>query len=137
MDGFPGMPRPMDPAVPQIERYGKTGGLLGSFAGRSEYLITALTLVAVVTVFATLSPSFLTLGNFLDIARVVSIIGIMAMGMTLVMLIGGIDLSVGSVLALAGAVAASLVAGSRGFVGDLRGGKIVPKMAGVLRVDKV
>jgi ribose/xylose/arabinose/galactoside ABC-type transport system permease subunit len=104
----PGEPSLSRPTVAR-ERVGSTRRL---FAGRKDYLVTAFSLIVVVVIFSSLSPAFLTVGNLLDISRVVSIIGIMAMGMTLVMLIGGIDLSVGSTLALAGAVAASLVPGS-------------------------
>ncbi|MDN7242734.1 ABC transporter permease [Planococcus sp. N028] len=51
-----------------------------------------------------LNPRFLDMNNQLNILMQVSIIGIIAMGMTVVMLSGGIDLSVGSVLALAGVI---------------------------------
>src|SRR5690349_6252686 len=68
-------------------------GLLRAAAGQySEQLVSAVSLIVLVAVLGALSPAFLSVGNFLDIARVVSIIGIMAMGMTLVVLIGGIDL---------------------------------------------
>src|ERR671934_784395 len=45
---------------------------------------------------------FLTLANLLDVARRVSVINIIALGMTFVIITGGIDLSVGSTSALAG-----------------------------------
>jgi ribose transport system permease protein len=50
------------------------------------------------------SDTFLTLRNLLNVLDQVTVIGVMAIGMTLVILIGGIDLSVGSVLALSGMV---------------------------------
>ena len=56
-----------------------------------------------------LSPYFLTVTNILNIIRQTSIYGIIAVGMTFVILTGGIDLSVGSILALSGAVAAGLM----------------------------
>jgi ribose transport system permease protein len=51
-----------------------------------------------------LNSDFLTFTNLINIIRQVSIIGIISLGMTLVMLSGGIDLSVGSVLAFTGAI---------------------------------
>lgn len=54
---------------------------------------------------------FLSWGNWKDILRQTSINGILAVGMTYVVLTGGIDLSVGAVLAFAGIVSAALVAG--------------------------
>src|SRR5262249_52894119 len=49
-------------------------------------------------------PVFLTLGNLAAIARQTAVITIMAMGMTMVMVSGGIDLSVGSILAISSVV---------------------------------
>ena len=56
------------------------------------------------------TDTFLTLRNFLNVMDQITVLGVMAVGMTLVILIGGIDLSVGSVLALSGMV--------MGFVGN-------------------
>ena len=64
--------------------------------------------LAVIVVLSLLSPAFLTPRNLLNLVRQTSVHGIMAVGMTFVILTGGIDLSVGSVLALAGVVCASL-----------------------------
>ena len=50
--------------------------------------------------FSSRSPYFLTLGNALNILDQVTVLGIVAIGMTMVIIVGGIDLSVGSVLAL-------------------------------------
>jgi ribose transport system permease protein len=57
-----------------------------------------------------LTDRFLTVSNLLNVFRQVSINAIIASGMTLVILTGGIDLSVGSVLALSAAITASVVA---------------------------
>lgn len=56
---------------------------------------------------AAVSPSFRTLGNTENILEQVSVNGIMAVGMTLVIITAGIDLSVGSVLALSAVIATS------------------------------
>ncbi len=56
-----------------------------------------------------LSDSFLTFNNLSNVARQVSINAIIAVGMTCAILTGGIDLSVGSVMALSGTVAAGLM----------------------------
>src|ERR1019366_3350277 len=55
------------------------------------------------------SHNFLTVDNTMNVLRQISINLCLSLGMTLVILSGGIDLSVGSVLALAGAVAAGLL----------------------------
>jgi ribose/xylose/arabinose/galactoside ABC-type transport system permease subunit len=63
-----------------------------------------------VTVFSALSPVFFTAGNFINIANQTAIISVLAFGMTLVMLSGGIDLSVGSLVSLSAVVCALLLA---------------------------
>ncbi|WP_089761713.1 ABC transporter permease [Halarsenatibacter silvermanii] len=65
--------------------------------------------MAMVIVMSFLSDRFLTLPNILNIFRQVSIMGIMAVGMTMVILAQGIDLSVGSLMALSGAVTAGMM----------------------------
>ncbi|KGD79339.1 ribose ABC transporter permease [Tatumella morbirosei] len=69
-------------------------------------LIALLVLIAIVS---GMSHNFFTLANLFNILQQTSVNAIMAVGMTLVILTSGIDLSVGSLLALTGAVAASLV----------------------------
>lgn len=68
-------------------------------------------LILLIIVVSIMNPSFLTISNIFNVLRQVSISAIIAFGMTFVILTGGIDLSVGSTLALTGAVAASLLAG--------------------------
>jgi ribose transport system permease protein len=58
-------------------------------------------LIALCIVVAALEPKFLSTGNLAGVARQTAVIMIMAMGMTVVMISGGIDLSVGSMMALA------------------------------------
>jgi ribose transport system permease protein len=63
--------------------------------------------MAMVIVLWALTPHFLTISNLLNIAEQATIIAIIAVGMTFVIITGGIDLSVGSVLAFSGVVMAS------------------------------
>ncbi|SON49154.1 ribose ABC transporter permease [Vibrio tapetis] len=78
-----------------------------------EWLIEQKSLIALIfliVVVSFLNPNFFTVDNILNILRQTSVNAIIAVGMTLVILTAGIDLSVGSVLALCGAFAASLIA---------------------------
>jgi erythritol transport system permease protein len=68
-------------------------------------------LIAIVVVFSILSPYYFSVSNFLTMASHVAIFGILAVGMLLVILNGGIDLSVGSTLGLSGVVAGYLMQG--------------------------
>jgi ribose transport system permease protein len=74
----------------------------------SFYPLVGLIVVSIVMVFA--SDSFLSYSNITNILRQVSINALIAVGMTFVILTGGIDLSVGAVMALCGTVAAGLMA---------------------------
>ncbi|MCW1919845.1 ABC transporter permease [Rhodobacter sp. KR11] len=70
-----------------------------------------LALIVIIAVFSWLSPNYFTVSNFLVMASHVAIYGILAVGMLLVILTGGIDLSVGSVLAFCGVMAGAMMQG--------------------------
>jgi ribose transport system permease protein len=74
----------------------------------SQFLIVVAVL-AECLIFSMLSPSFLTVENFVNVALQIAIYGMLAVGMTLVIITGGIDLSVGSVVAFSGVATASLL----------------------------
>lgn len=63
-------------------------------------------LVALVILFSILSDAFLSVNNLLNITRQVSIMAILSVGMTITIISGGIDLSVGSIIAFVGVVVA-------------------------------
>lgn len=79
-----------------------------------------------------LSDRFLTVNNILNVLRQVSINAIIASGMTLVILTGGIDLSVGSVLALSAAITASVAASGQSTLIALLAGLAVGAVLGLL-----
>jgi erythritol transport system permease protein len=66
-------------------------------------------LALLVAVFSSLTPAFLTQGNLVMLAKHVALNAILALGMTFVVLSGGIDLSVGSIAGLAGMTAGGLI----------------------------
>lgn len=65
-------------------------------------------LIGVAVLFAMLTPKFLTAANLMNVARQASINVVLAAGMTFVILTRGIDLAVGSVLAVAAVIAVQL-----------------------------
>ncbi|HWM59755.1 MAG TPA: ABC transporter permease [Pseudonocardia sp.] len=102
-------PRP--PAPPRAGRGARIGLLL--LKGR-----TLLVLVLLVIVFASIAPEYLSQSNLILMTKHVSINAILAIGVTFVILTGGIDLSVGSIAGLS-----SMIAGGLLFDGlDLFGG---------------
>ena len=67
-------------------------------------------ILLVICVFATiLSPSFLSVANLFNVFKQITVAGIVGCGMTFVILTGGIDLSVGSILGLAGVLASGIL----------------------------
>ncbi|SDC89160.1 ABC transporter permease [Paraburkholderia lycopersici] len=89
-------------------RFGAEGIDLGKILleGRAFFA-----LIAIVVIFSFLSPNYFALENFLTMASHVAIYGILAIGMLLVIVNGGIDLSVGSTLGLSGVVAGFFMQG--------------------------
>jgi ribose transport system permease protein len=67
-----------------------------------QYLVTFLLIVLILILTAVLTPEFFNLTNITNVVRQASIVGVVAMGMTFVILTGGIDLSVGAILAVSG-----------------------------------
>lgn len=81
-----------------------------SFKDRLIEQKSLIALLVMIVIVSLLNPHFFTLANILNILRQTAVNAIIAVGMTLVILTAGIDLSVGSILAFAGAVGASLIA---------------------------
>lgn len=75
---------------------------------RQFALIAAL--LAVMLIFTLLSPHFLSVSNLMNVVRQMSVTTIVAVGMTFVIISGGIDLSVGAIVAFSGVMAATVLA---------------------------
>ena len=72
-------------------------------------LRTYIALIALIIVFSILSPNFLSSQNLITVSKHVAINAIIAIGMTFVVLTGGIDLSVGAIAGLSGMIAGGLI----------------------------
>lgn len=97
----------------------------------SEYSV----IIAFIIIFIAstiMNPRFLDINNQLNILMQVSIIGIVALGMTVVMLSGGIDLSVGSVLALVGVITVLALNASGSILVGIFTALVVGSFAGFL-----
>lgn len=71
-----------------------------------QRLLPFFTLIALFIILSIASPNFLTSTNLSSVVRQTAVINIIALGMTVIIISGGIDLSVGSILALAGLLGA-------------------------------
>ena len=86
--------------------------MIKSFFGKQDnWTIIGLlvTLFLMIVLFSLLSPYFLSTRNALNIGQAISIRGLMAIGLTIVMIGGGLDLSIAAVAAVSGMIAASLI----------------------------
>lgn len=91
-------PVPMpEKATPALPRAGAGGARITDLLLAH---VPAVSLLVLCVVFTFSSPAFFTARNLLNVVDQLTVLGIMALGMTAVIVIGGIDLSVGSVLAL-------------------------------------
>jgi ribose/xylose/arabinose/galactoside ABC-type transport system permease subunit len=79
------------------------------FSNTTQVTTLGVVLILLFVVFSLASPVFLTANNLINVARQVSFLGIAAVGASMVLLIGGLDLSVGSTLALTGVAAAKMI----------------------------
>ncbi len=92
----------------------------------------ALVLLLLIVLMAVLAPNFLTVDNALNVARAVSINAILAAGLTLIILTGGIDLSVGSIVAVSGVGAVLLWSNGTPTPLAVLGGVAIGALAGMV-----
>ena len=82
------------------------------FAQRIDNNLTTITLIGsfivICIIFASMSDNFLSTSNFSNITKQLAVVGVVCIGMTIVLVSGGVDLSVGSVAALSGVVTSLL-----------------------------
>jgi len=93
-----------------------------------------IALFALVMVFAFFSTSFRQIDNLMLIATSASAIGIVAVGQTIVILTGGVDLSVGAIVAVTGLLSASLMKYGLGPIPPLQGALSYAAIAGGMLV---
>lgn len=92
----------------------------------SAYMIYLILAIMIVAISVLSGGSFLRFRNIMNVLRQVTITGTLAVGMTLVLITGGIDLSVGAVMAFAGVISADLAHAESGIP------LFVPILVGVL-----
>jgi ribose transport system permease protein len=103
------------------------------WSAQAFHRLSALaTLFILVFIFAFGNAAFFTLGNGMSVLLQTAVIGLLGIGMTMVIITGGIDLSVGSVLALSGTVTGMLVKAGVPVVPAMLAGVLVGAFCGLL-----
>jgi ribose transport system permease protein len=100
------------------------------FAARETGILLALLIICSVLTLST--ASFLTVQNLLNVGRQVSLLGIMAIGMTFVLISREVDLSIGSIYAAAGLGTGMLIVGGWLLIPALGAGLIIGSAIGCL-----
>lgn len=90
-------------------------GLKNIFKG--QVLSIYIALIAIVALFSIVSPTFHTISNAFTVLRQVAALGIMAIGMMFVMLLGNVDLSVGTQVSLIGIIMSYLMVNKHASIG--------------------
>lgn len=93
----------------------------------------ALLILLIITIAASfIAPRFLTFSNLTNVTRQVSMSAILACGMTFVILTGGIDLSVGAILGLSGALSAAVLSSTGSLLLAVATGLVVGLVCGLV-----
>ena len=96
------------------------------------WITAAVALVALVVILSIASPAFLSTSNLMSILRQAAVYVIMGLGMSFVLMTGGTDLSQGSLLALVGVVAASLVRDTNSIILAILASIVVGALVGAI-----
>src|ERR1700730_9541144 len=112
------------------ETVGFNRRLKGFFAARETGILLALFIIS--TLLTLTTSNFLTVQNLLNVGRQISLLGIMAMGMTFVLITREVDLSIGSIYAIAGLSTGMLIVQGWLLIPALGAGLIVGGSIGCL-----
>jgi ribose transport system permease protein len=125
------MPGFMETAIKEIPRTaGLNRRMRTLFAMRETGILLALLIICTVLTLST--SSFLTVQNLLNVGRQVSLLGIMAIGMTFVLISREVDLSIGSIYAVAGLSTGMLIVSGWFLLPALGAGLVVGSVIGCL-----
>jgi ribose transport system permease protein len=114
-------------ANPATDLKARIGSII---AARETGVLLALLVICVFLTFAT--SSFLTVRNLLNVGRQISLLGIMAIGMTFVLVSREVDLSVGSTYAISGLVTGMLIVRGSALIPALSAGLLVGMAIGAM-----
>lgn len=118
----------MSVAIEQVASQREHGPLRAVFMSQPFWVTIALAIISVV--MAKVSDVFFTDDNFFNVTRNFSFIGILALGMTAVIITRGIDLSVGSIVGLSGMVSAMVLSAGHSWWAGIGAGLLTALACG-------
>jgi len=85
--------------------------LAGKFAIKDQRVLMIIVILLITVVVTIISPKFVDIRNIVAIFQQVSVLGILTMAMALLLISGGIDLSIGNIMVLSGVVTSKIIMG--------------------------
>lgn len=82
---------------------------------KDQRVLLALVIIGIVFIVSALNPKFISVKNLITIFQQISVIGILTMAMSMLLISGGIDLSIGNIMVLSGVVMAKMLADGHGI----------------------
>ena len=80
---------------------------------KDQRALLALVILVIIGVVSTINPKFIGIKNLITIFQQISVIVILTMAMSVLLISGGIDLSIGNIMALSGVVMARMIGGGQ------------------------
>jgi L-arabinose transport system permease protein len=117
--------RPAVTRAMALQSFGRLSAVIGA-----QNLSLLIVLIALAAVITSQSSDFLLAGNLLNIGLAVALLGLVSMGQTVVIVSGGLDISVGSTVGLASVTAALAVAATRSAPAGVAAGIAAGALAG-------
>ena len=105
---------------------------VGHELANSPFARLVLVYALLVAVLAVTAENFLTTGNFLNIGRATAVFGIAALGVTVALIAGSLDVSFGAVMSLSAIVAAEQLSAGRGFLAAVAAAGLVGVVLGAI-----
>lgn len=99
---------------------------------KDQRILLAFVIVAIIATVALLNPKFISVKNIITIFQQISVIGILTMAMSMLLISGGIDLSIGNIMVLSGVVMARMLGAGQGIFAAVPAGVLVGVLCGVL-----
>lgn len=76
---------------------------------KDQRVLLALVIIGIILIVSMLNPKFISVKNLITIFQQISVIGILTMAMSMLLISGGIDLSIGNIMVLSGVVMAKML----------------------------
>lgn len=98
---------------------------------RDQRILLGIVIILLVTVVGIINPKFVNANNLLSILQQISVLGVLTMSMSMLLISGGIDLSIGNMMTLSGVVVATILKGGGSMLAAVSAGIGVSILCGL------